>query len=393
MDVELEEILSFRKVVAMINDELKSRGIREIEHMLINETIPHVFRVLEKYSLYYQKIKEQESSNGSKFCELLECYFECVKRKYSTMFISDKKTVDKFFELTLGKNKKAISSKQDIGMYALEVERTLALMKEAVYTYYRVYYNRVLNASLDARKHEFSDIEFQIKESELSHLLGISYKKLRDNPDFIRLTGGRKMTSIQLLEWILSDIDGNRDLVQYHEDFIKRMEDNQFSLVGSQFSSETTTSLFNYHKIAMKSQAFMNMGSLDKMVSVARLNPKTRISDRTRSDTIVLGKSGFLNYPWAVLGSVQKRQEDRYTETLSILENERKIELLRKADIVHIDGIEDRNEVIELITEEERFAMFHEAYEAASEIASYERIKAYFKSLYENEINQFVKTK
>ena len=311
MDVELEEILRFRKVVAMINDELKSRGIREIEHMLINETIPHVFRVLEKYSLYYQKIKEQESSNGSKFCELLECYFECVKRKYSTMFISDKKTVDKFFELTLGKNKKAISSKQDIGMYALEVERTLALMKEAVYTYYRVYYNRVLNASLDARKHEFSDIQFQIKESELSHLLGISYKKLRDNPDFIRLTGGRKMTSIQLLEWILSDIDGNRDLVQYHEDFIKRMEDNQFSLVGSQFSSETTTSLFNYHKIAMKSQAFMNMGSLDKMVSVARLNPKTRISDRTRSDTIVLGKSGFLNYPWAVFGSVQKRQEDR----------------------------------------------------------------------------------
>ena len=129
MDVELEEILRFRKAVSMINDELKSRGIREIEHMLVNETIPHVFRVLEKYSLYYQKIKEQESSNGSKFCELLECYFECVKRKYSTMFISDKKTVDKFFELTLGKNKKAISSKQDIGMY--EISNTDDIFKDA----------------------------------------------------------------------------------------------------------------------------------------------------------------------------------------------------------------------------------------------------------------------
>ena len=200
MDVELEELLSFRKAVSMINEELKSRGIREIEHMLVNETIPHVFRVLEKYSVYYQKIKEQESNNGSKFCELLECYFECVKRKYSTMFISGKKAEDKFFRLTLGKNKKAISSKQDIGMYALEVERTLTLMKEAVYTYYKVYYNKVLNASLNPREHEFFDIEFQIKESELSHLLGISYKKLRDNPDFIRLTGGKRMTSIQLLE-------------------------------------------------------------------------------------------------------------------------------------------------------------------------------------------------
>ena len=72
MDVELEEILRFRKAISMINEELKSRGIREIEHMLVNESISYVFQILENYSIYYQKIKEQESNNGSKFCELLE---------------------------------------------------------------------------------------------------------------------------------------------------------------------------------------------------------------------------------------------------------------------------------------------------------------------------------
>ena len=104
MDVKLDEILSFRKAVSMINEELKSRGILEIEYMLINESISYVFSILEDYSIYYQKMKEYEYINGSRFCELLGYYFECVKRKYNKMFISDKKTVDKYFQFTLGKN-------------------------------------------------------------------------------------------------------------------------------------------------------------------------------------------------------------------------------------------------------------------------------------------------
>lgn len=396
MDVKLDEILSFRKAVSMINEELKSRGILEIEYMLINESIPYVFSILEDYSIYYQKMKEYEYRNGSRFCGLLGYYFECVKRKYNKMFISDKKTVDKYFQFTLGKNKngpKSIKLEQDIGMDCLEVQRTLSLMKEAVYTYYRFYHKKILNASLNPREHQFPDIEFQIKESELAHLLGISYKKLRNNPDFIRLMGEEKKSSIELLEWILRDIDGNCDLVQHNEDFIKRMEEREFQIIESQYSSATETSLFNYHKIAMKSQTFMHIGPLEQLSLVVRLAPKMHISNKTRSDTIVIGKSGFENYPCAVLGSVQKRFEDKYTETLSILEDKKKKEILKGASYARVDGIQDIRDDIALISPEEQFDMFYKAYETASESSNYERLKAYFESLYENDAEPFIKIK
>lgn len=143
----------------------------------------------------------------------------------------------------------------------------------------------------------------------------------------------------------------------------------------------------------MKSQAFMHIGPLEQLHLVARLAPKMHISDRTRSDTIVIGKTGFENYPWAVLGSVQKRFEDKYTETLSILEDKKKKEILKGASYARVDGIQDIRDDIELISPEEQFDMFYKAYEEASEFSNYERLKTYFESLYENDAEPFMKIK
>lgn len=49
------------------------------------------------------------------------------------MFISDKKTVDKYFQFTLGKNKKgpkSIKLEQDIGMDCLEVQEDYIILNE-----------------------------------------------------------------------------------------------------------------------------------------------------------------------------------------------------------------------------------------------------------------------
>ena len=70
-------------------------------------------------------------------------------------------------------------------------------------------------------------MKFQIKVNQLLHLLGVTANQLRNNPDFIRLTGKSNMNSSEILNWILTDIDGNNDLLQYSEDFLKKVQEQK----------------------------------------------------------------------------------------------------------------------------------------------------------------------
>ena len=257
--------------------------------------------VLEKYSTYYQTIKDDCYSNGARFSELLEYYLGSVQRKYRMLFIDESKNdklIDKYYNKTLGR--KNIQDKNNIGMVRPDVQKTLLLMREAVHVYYRVYYNKMLIAELNSQGKEKERIEFQIKERELLHLLGVSAWELRNNPDFIRLTGKKPMNSLEILEWILRDIDGNNDLIQCNEDFLKRMATNPL-IINDQFSKQAQSSILNYHKVAMKSQAFINAGPLENVSLVAKLNEGKKISENTNSDIAIITNSGFKKYPWAVL--------------------------------------------------------------------------------------------
>lgn len=231
MEIKLHQILDFRKVISMINKELKSKGIYDCEYMLINNSIEDVVHVLEDQSDCYNIIRNDKYDNDITFKGLLESYFISVKQYYEKLLIKEGKSdsiADKYHRKLVEpiKDKSGnylIYDKSNIDMSVNEIQKTLLLMKEAVQVYYKVYNNKELIAELTTNNSDSSEyFNFQIKEKQLLHLLGVTTEQLKNNPDFQRLTGNKNMNSIDILHWILTDIDGNNDLLQYSEDYVKK---------------------------------------------------------------------------------------------------------------------------------------------------------------------------
>ena len=391
----LYEILQFRKLVQLINKELKIKKIYDCEYMLINHSVEDVIHVLEDSSDSYNLIKDDVLGNDIKFSDCLEQYLILVKRYYESLFIKDgdkDKVADNYFEKIsepVKRNGRYIyHDKSNIEMAMSDVQKTLSLMREAVQVFYKVYNNKKLIAELSTKDIDNSDyLEFQIKESELLHLLGVTARQLRDNPDFQKLTGNKKMNSTQILEWILRDSEGNNDLLQYSEDFIQKiLNSDNYDIANRQFSSEVSSQLLNYHKIKSKSETFMKYGPLEKVSLVAKLQDNATLSKNSKSNTAMITKTDvFKKYPWAYFGSVQQ-PGNRYIETLQIDSNENKKELFRYSKPAIVKGIETINESGSvdggrLFSPEEQFDLFVDAYTSFGDAMDFTDLISYFQQL------------
>lgn len=250
---KINDIFVLKQWINLINKELKSKGIYDCEYMLINNSVDDVFHVIEDNSQIYHKYRDI-AFGKTNFKDYLEQYFVIVKRYYDTLYIKEEE-VDKYFDHLTNSRLTPNTSKSQTDMIPEEVERTLKLMKEAAQVYYKVYGNKELIAELSTSNPDISDyLNFRIKEKNLLHLLGVTSKTLKDNPDFQRLTGGKVKYAEDILKWILQDIDGNQDLLQYQEDILKRIKHEKgFNTTIQQFSPRVTTQLLNYHKIRAKS--------------------------------------------------------------------------------------------------------------------------------------------
>src|SRR5699024_9601185 len=90
-----------RKLVQLINKELKTKKIYDCEYMLINHSVEDVIHVLEDLSDNYHLIQNVVLGNGFKFSDCLEQYLILVKRYYESLFIKDgdkDKVADNYFE-------------------------------------------------------------------------------------------------------------------------------------------------------------------------------------------------------------------------------------------------------------------------------------------------------
>ena len=391
----LYEILQFRKLVQLINKELKMKKIYDCEYMLINHSVEDIIHVLEDSSDSYNLIKDDVLGNGIKFSDCLEQYLILVKRYYEALFIKggDKdKVADKYFKKIsepVKRNGDYIHyNKSNIGMIMSDVQKTLSLMKEAVQVFYKVYNNKMLIAELTTKDIDNSDyLEFQIKESELLHLLGVTAGQLRNNPDFQKLTGNKKMNSTQILEWILRDSEGNNDLLQYSEDFIQKiLNSNNYGIANRQFSPEVNSQLLNYHKVKSKSETFMKYGPLEKVSLVVKLQDNATLSKNSKSNTAMITKTDvFKKYPWAYFGSVQQ-PSNKYIETLQIDSNENKKELFRYSKPAIVKGIETITESGSvdggrLFSPEEQFDLFVDAYTSFGDAMDFTDLISYFQQL------------
>ncbi len=396
-EIKFDEIMDFRKVISMINRELHSKGLFDIEYMLINNSIDDVICVLNDNSSYYGLIKDEKYSNGATFQDLIKLYFQYVKQKYDSLLIHDGKndrTADKYYkklkEPTQSNGIYLQYPKESIDMIQQDVEKTLILMREAIIAYYKVYHNKKLVAELSTNSTNNSDyLEFVIKEEQLLHLLGVTVNQLRTNPDFIRLTGNNHMNPVEILEWIVRDLEGNNDLMQFSEDFMKRISNDSFELSKNQFAIDTNSRILNYHKIRTKSQAFLKYGPFEKVSLVAKLQDGKKLAINSRSNTALITRAEcFKKYPWAYFGSVQN-QHDKYIETLVIDSSEGKKGLFKgstPAIVKGVYGIGDGGSghggvSSHIFSEEEQFDFFCKAYESFQNIMDFRNLIEYFEQL------------
>ena len=410
MDMKLYQILDFRKIVLLINEELKSKGIYDCEYMLINNSIEDVIHVLEDQSDYYNIIKNDKYDSGITFKGLLESYFISVKKYYEKLLIKEGKSdfiADKYHKKLVEPIKDKwgnylIYDKSNIDMSINEIQKTLLLMKEAVQAYYKVYNNKELIAELTTNNPDSNEyFNFQIKERQLLHLLGVTAEQLKNNPDFKRLTGNKYMNSSDILYWILTDIDGNNDLLQYSEDYIKKILSNKDFRIKD-YQANSATQLLNYYKIRSKSQTFLKYGPFEKVSLVAKLGKnsfgkqKTLSKNSNSTVAMVSRAETFKKYPWAYFGLVNK-ENNQYVETLQIDSSENKKELFMysKPAIIKKVGFIGSDDgaagPVKVFSEEEQFELFVQAYDEFSEAMDFTDLIDYFKNLDYNKNNGFKK--
>ena len=413
MEIKLHQILDFRKVISMINKALKSKGIYDCEYMLINNSIEDVVHVLEDQSDCYNIIRNDKYDNDITFKGLLESYFISVKQYYEKLLIKEGKSdsiADKYHRKLVEpvKDKSGnylIYDKSNIDMNVNEIQKTLLLMKEAVQVYYKVYNKKELIAQLTTNNSDSSEyFNFQIKEKQLLHLLGVTTEQLKNNPDFQRLTGNKNMNSIDILHWILTDIDCNNDLLQYSEDYVKKILSIKDFRIND-FQTNSTTQLLNYYKIKSKSQTFLKYGPFEKVSLVAKLGKnnfgeqKTLSRNSNSTVAMVSRAETFKKYPWAYFGLVNK-ENNQYVETLQIDSSENKKDLfmyskpaiIKKIGLIGSEGSDGA--YVKVFSEEEQFELFVQAYDDFSGAMDFNNLINYFNDLsnvLSNTINKFKK--
>lgn len=401
-EIKLAQILDFKNVILKINEELKLKGIYDCEYMLINNSVEDVFRVLEDQSDYYNIIKDDRYDSNITFKGLLESYFIVVKQYYEKLLIEKGESdfvADKYYRKLVEPVKEEngnylIYDKSNIDMSLNEIQKTLLLMKEAVQTYYKVYNNKELIAELTANNPDLSEyFIFQIKEEQLLHLLGVNIKQLKENPDFQRLTGNKKMGSMDILRWILTDIDGNCDLLQYSEDFLNKILSTKNFEVNV-MQRDANKQLLNYHKIRTKSQTLLKYGPFEKVSLVAKLGKNNSgkqktLSRNSKSTVAMISRAEtFKKYPWAYFGLVNGKY-NQYVETLQIDSSENKKDLFRHSKPAIIKKIgfvcngDGDGSNTKIFSEEEQFDLFVKAYDAFKDTMDFTNLINYFKELSE----------
>lgn len=212
------------------------------------------------------------------------------------------------------------------------------------------------------------------------------------------------MNSLDVLHWILTDIDGNCDLLQYSEDFFNKILSTKNFQV-SDMQKDANTRLLNYHKIRTKSQTLLKYGPFEKASLVAKLgknnfDEQMTLSRNSKSTVAMVSRAEtFKKYPWAYFGLVNK-ENNQYIETLQIDSSENKKDLFRyskPAIIKKIGFVGDGNgdgTHTKIFSEEEQFDLFVKAYDDFSETMDFTNLINYFKNLSEKlNINMNFKSK
>lgn len=166
----------FRLLDHMHYDSNTSKDI--VKDLLLAESIK---KLIEVSPYFRDAVNEKDGFNALFF---IHAYMDKLFTYYTdVMNTKQNKFDDLVISINEGRNNPTFIEENDLEFSFEEVQKTIHLLNEAVRNYYEIYFKKRLITT-------FSNdeiIEFRIKESELSHLLGVKLTKIVNNQIYRQL--------------------------------------------------------------------------------------------------------------------------------------------------------------------------------------------------------------
>lgn len=225
----------------------------------------------------------------------------------------------------------------------------MQLLNEAVRNYYEVYYNKTLFAT-------FTDeqiVQFKIKESELSHLLGVNLRNIVNNPKYADLFHISQQeieylndttytldpsgsAAVEVLHKIIDLSSGN--LLQFEEDRLRKVDNYEYKTIDYNSDDEA---LRKYSKINMRSKAFINFKPLEELSLALNFPEGYKIIKESKKEdsqhSLLISKNNLSEqYKYSTLiTNFDKNGDRRYFESLFLRKPE-EFEQLQKDSVPSI---------------------------------------------------------
>lgn len=349
-------------ILNQINKELQQNNIININYLLLKMStilsqdisiskdeltdvvITEVNKMLVKYSDTYKEICDNK--DFSNIYLFVYNYMKIILRYYDQLMVTNQEKFDRYVEITNGnKPKKRIIINENLHMTIEDIQNTMHLLNEAVRNYYEIYYNKTLFAT-------FTDeqiVQFKIKETELSHLLGVNLRNIANNPkyaDLFHITqreieylndttytlDPNGCAAIDVLHKIIDMSSGN--LLQFEEDRLKKIQKNNYTTID--YGDDDIT-LSKYSKINMRSKSFINFKPLEELSLALNFPEGYQIIKQSKKENpqhslLILKNNLSTQFKYSTLiTNYDKTDNRRYFESLFVVKPDEYTQLQKDA--------------------------------------------------------------
>lgn len=438
MDDKMRELMvsdNFVLTLNRINEELNRSGNLNIEYYILlissklnkdisiksyaefkEQTLRFVYNLLNEHSKTFQ----EQVFNDENVLVFFQRYCSVVFDYYNDTMNLEQSRFDSMVDNFSNSRTPSIKElKSDLAFTTDHIQNTMKLLNEALRVYYEVYDRRTLIST-------FSDeqqIQFKIKESELAHLLGISFEKILKDPKLVSALGisnseleilnlsiQRKYRELELIDPTGSAVISvlhkfldtkNGNLMQYEEDRVKKII-NGSDYAQFNFNGDKNSALIQnyqvYSKMNMKSKAFLKFKPLENLSMLLSMPEGYGfIKQSTRTDSqygVLVSNAGLSStYKYAtLLNNIDSENPNRrYFESLLIKKPEeiQSMKLVKGAKaaitkevILESDDGTGRPPIVKLFTEEQQRKFISEVYRDFKEI-DFSEVIEYFSNLSE----------
>ena len=351
------------QIISQINKELVNNNVFNLNYLLLkmsvvlskdiyiskdelaNIVITEVNKLLVKYSETFKEIYDNEEFSDAYL--FMNGYMKKVLKYYDELMMTNQDKFDRYVEIANGSTpKKKVILKENLYMTIEDIQNTMQLLNEAVRNYYEIYYNKTLFAT-------FTDeqiVQFKIKESELSHLLGVNLRNIANNPKYADLFHITQQeikylnditytldpsgsAAVEVLHKIIDLSNGN--LLQFEEDRLRKASNYKYKTIDYNGEDET---LRKYSKINMRSKAFINFKPLEELSLALNFPEGYKIIKESKKEdsqhSLLVSKNNLSQkYKYSTLiTNFDKSENRRYFESLFLRKRE-EFEQLQKDSI------------------------------------------------------------